>query len=131
ECMRQDLLTVQLPKFSLHFDAVRSGGAQHVSGPSLDGFLVAGLPPSAVNQRVLSDAEKPGAKPAFCPIVGADLAKQLYEDVLNNVVGFKFGQATRTNVAEEDRPVDGVELPPPIGVLLANPHNDRNSGICA
>ena len=90
---------------------------------------MAGPPPGVVDQRVVRHAEEPAPELAFRPVVGLDLAEQLDEDVLDDVIGIGLVQALLAQEGEQHGPVNGVELAPPFGILLANADDDRNSRV--
>jgi hypothetical protein len=49
--------------------------------------------------------------------VGLNLGKQFDEDVLDDVVGVRVVQALFAQESQEHRPVDGVELVPPLEIM--------------
>jgi hypothetical protein len=54
-----------------------------------------------------------------------DLAEQLLEDVLD--IGLL--QVLLAKESEQHGPVDGGEFTPTVGILLANPDDDRSAGV--
>ena len=71
---------------------------------------------------LMRQAEQPGAELAPCPgRYVSNLAEQLHEDVLDDVIRIELVETLLAQEPEEHRPVDGVELAPSFGVLLADP----------
>ena len=115
--------------FLLHPDAVGGGRPEDVENPSVQGLLAAGQAAGMVDERVVRHAEKPAPEAAFLSVVGVDLAEQLHEDVLDDVIGIELFQALLPQMSQQHRPVNAIELTPALGVLLANPDDERDESL--
>ena len=82
-----------------------------------------------VDECVVCHAVKPAPEAAFLPVVGVNLAEQLHEDVLDDVIGIELFQALLPHVRHQHRPVDRIELTLALGVLLANPDDERDESL--